>query len=142
MKRILTGAVLAFACASAAIAQAQSTAPAGALPADTMNRLGGARVAPQATARPPRAYAETTLSLAAGVWTPVFAGSPTAQKVILSDTAGLGCAWSLNPAPAAGEGVTFSAAATPGFYVFDDPVPTNALYVACQAAGVLTVVTA
>ncbi len=138
MKRTL-GALLALACSSPAFAQSP---PNGAVPADTLSRPGGARIAPQAVARPPRAYVETTVTIAAGVWTQVFAGSVTAQKVIVSDTAGLGCVFSLNAIPAVGEGVLFSATGTPGFYVFDDPVPTNAVSVACQAAGVLTVVSA
>ena len=139
MKRTLTGAALALACSSSAFAQ---TPQLGALPADTLNRPGGARIAPQAVARPPRTYVETTVMVPAGVWTQVYAGSATAQKVIVSDTAGLGCVFSLNAMPAAGEGVLFSASGTPGFYVFDDPVPTNAVSVACQAGGVLTVVSA
>lgn len=90
-------------------------------------------------ARPGATYTEATVAVTAGTWANVAAVSTTRQKLIVGDAVGLGCVWSTNSAPAAGQGFPFSLTGTPGSWVFDDPVVFNAIYVKCSSSGVVTV---
>lgn len=100
-----------------------------------MNATGVSAADVQASAT----YTETTVAMTGG-WVKVWGGSGSPGKIILSDRAGVGCAWSLNSSPTANEGVAISGSGAPGSYVFDAPVPTNPVYVQCPSGATLTLV--
>jgi hypothetical protein len=119
----------------------QAHADAQAVAAAAGNGLTVAQLAAQtvSTNRVSGAYAESTVSLAAATWTNVAALNVARVRLAISDTVGLACRWSFNDSPGAGEGFVFSTTGNPNTWVFEEPTPTNAIYVYCASAGAITV---
>lgn len=95
---------------------------------------------PVAPSRSP--WAETTVAMTGGTWALAAAASTTRKRLLLGDTVGLGCVFSYVASPASNEGFPFSTTSQGGSWIFDNPVPTGAVYVKCANSGTLTVASA
>ena len=90
-------------------------------------------------------YSKVRVAMAANTWQMLSEFSGLREKLIVGDVVGLKCAWTIlaidQPVSAlpADDGIPWSGTGTPGSYVFDGPVPTDAIYGRCATAGSLTV---
>ena len=88
-------------------------------------------------------YYEKTVTVTANAWVPIYGPSVNqVSKIIIGDTVGLGCYFSLKSNPIINEGIPFSVVGAPGSYVFDNPIPTNLISVYCSNSGTITVASA
>jgi hypothetical protein len=100
---------------------------------------GGALVAAEPVALAPGAYTETRITLT-GIWTLVSPANLGINKLILSDPgAAGGMFWSLDATLAGLSTVAGTLIPQGGAWVFDPPVPTNAVYVKGPNGSTLTV---